>query len=477
MTLSSKQVPYGYIADLLSKGRVIPFLGTGVSLSSRVSDDKRSSTVPSEFEAALFLADQINFPLDRFGSVQRTLMEVASYFADVAGRKALYATLRTIYHQAFHPSAMHRLLATLPTPLVIVTTSYDDLLERAFIEAGRPYDLLFTNIDQTRGAVELAWWNSDASVPRIVLPKNFFVDLKRQPLIYKIYGTVNHKLPEWDSFVVTEDDHINLISRIGAEKVIPSILFEIFSNNHFLFLGYSLRDWDIRLFLSKVVRYTASSKRSWAILRSPTMADALLWNARGVDIYDSNINEIVEELLPRISTEASKQGELLKKKSSRKAVSMKRSYQAAETLPMVFISYAREDETEVALIYEHLKNDGFRPWLDREEILPGEKWEAKIRRILKEADFLVLCLSSRSVGKKGFVQKEMSIAMNLALEMPPDSIFLIPIRLDAVDLPEQLAEYHYLDWFRENTHQQLTDAISEGWRRRQSLIHTRVKEL
>lgn len=476
MTFSSTQTPYGYIADLLSKGRVVPFLGMGVSISSRDTDHTwlpDSPMVPSGFELAKFLSKRIYFPSDHF---LPELMEVASYFVDMAGREALYNELRNIYHKDFKPSAIHRLFATLPTPLVIVTTNYDDLLERAFAEANRSYDLVFTVVDQARGENSIAWWKSDTPIPKIITPKQLIVDLNKQPLIYKIYGTVNHQLPEWDSFVITEDDHINLISRIGAGTAIPHILFEHFTENHFLFIGYSLRDWDIRLFLSKVVRQTASRKRSWAILYSPTMTDVSLWNARGVDVYDSRIDELVKELSSRISTEASKQREHLEKKSSRKVVSMIGGNKAEKALPTVFISYAREDETEVALIYEHLKNDDFKPWLDREEILPGENWELKIRRTLKEADFLVLCLSSNSVGKRGFVQKEMNMAMDLALEMPPDSIFLIPIRLDEVALPEQLMKYHCLDWFKENSRRQLTDAIAVGWQRRLSLTHTSVKE-
>ena len=45
--------------------------------------------------------------------------------------------------------------------------------------------------------------------------------------------------------------------------------------------------------------------------------------------------------------------------------------------PLVFISYAREDEIIAKKIYNDLKKRGIIAWLDVEQIKPGEKWKKK----------------------------------------------------------------------------------------------------
>ncbi len=72
----------------------------------------------------------------------------------------------------------------------------------------------------------------------------------------------------------------------------------------------------------------------------------------------------------------------------------------------LFLSYARTDVEQVGVLRDRLAADGFDPWMDIESILPGEKWESAVRRAIQQSDFAVVCLSSRSVNRRGFLQKE-----------------------------------------------------------------------
>jgi hypothetical protein len=71
------------------------------------------------------------------------------------------------------------------------------------------------------------------------------------------------------------------------------------------------------------------------------------------------------------------------------------------TQPLVFLSYAREDEARVVALYDGLAAAGFKPWLDKKDILPGEKWELAIERALRQAKTILICLSPNSVSKRG----------------------------------------------------------------------------
>jgi hypothetical protein len=136
--------------------------------------------------------------------------------------------------------------------------------------------------------------------------------------------------------------------------------------------------------------------------------------------------------------------------------------------PQVFVSYAREDSGEALDLYHKLREVGFRPWIDQEDILPGEDWELKIRNILRKSDFLIICLSKHSVAHRGYIQREIKMALDVAEEMPEGSIFLIPIRLEDCEVPSRLLRYQYVDLFSPNGFVQIVRAISTQWEKEQA---------
>ena len=84
----------------------------------------------------------------------------------------------------------------------------------------------------------------------------------------------------------------------------------------------------------------------------------------------------------------------------------------------IFLCHAREDKPQVREVYQRLKALGFEPWLDEEEILPGQDWDYEIETALEESDFVIVFPSERSVGKMGYVQREFRRAMYRSEEMP-----------------------------------------------------------
>src|SRR5262249_11938603 len=76
----------------------------------------------------------------------------------------------------------------------------------------------------------------------------------------------------------------------------------------------------------------------------------------------------------------------------------------ANSIVKLFLSYASEDERQVEQIYDRLLNDGLTPWMARRNIHPGENWQRAIWRAIREADFVLVCLSKSAVGKRGVMQ-------------------------------------------------------------------------
>lgn len=132
----------------------------------------------------------------------------------------------------------------------------------------------------------------------------------------------------------------------------------------------------------------------------------------------------------------------------------------------VFISYASEDKEKAVKICEALKNDGFSPWLDIYELLPGQRWEDEISKAIENSDMILICLSRNAMTKEGYVQKEIKKALDKALEMPEGNIFLVPARFDDCKLPRSMRQYQRVDLFEK-----------DGYRRLVKSFHLRVKQI
>lgn len=113
----------------------------------------------------------------------------------------------------------------------------------------------------------------------------------------------------------------------------------------------------------------------------------------------------------------------------------------------IFLCHALEDKARALDLYQKLKKLGAAPWLDSEEILPGQEWNFEINKALEESDVILLCLSKRSVGKEGYVQREIRLALERGLEMPEGRVFLIPVRLEECSLPQRISSYQWVDLY------------------------------
>ena len=125
----------------------------------------------------------------------------------------------------------------------------------------------------------------------------------------------------------------------------------------------------------------------------------------------------------------------------------------------IFISYAREDQPRVQQLFDSLIAAGYQPWLDREHLHPGQQWEPIIKRELKGSHFALVCLSTTSINKRGFLQKEIKQALEQAQEKLEDDVWLIPARLDACEVPDALSHIQWVDLFDDDGFRQLLAAM------------------
>lgn len=126
----------------------------------------------------------------------------------------------------------------------------------------------------------------------------------------------------------------------------------------------------------------------------------------------------------------------------------------------VFISYAKEDQERALGYYDLLRQEGLQPWLDIRHLLPGQNWEMEIDRALKDSHVIILLLSTNSVSKYGFVQKEVNSAIEASRRKPPGHIYILPLVIEPCDVPDYIAvSFQYMDMSRPDSWGMVIEAL------------------
>jgi adenylate cyclase len=133
---------------------------------------------------------------------------------------------------------------------------------------------------------------------------------------------------------------------------------------------------------------------------------------------------------------------------------------AAGAAPIkAFLCHASEDKPLVTDLYHKLRSDGIDAWLDKQDIQPGEEWAMAIPRAVRASHVVLVCVSSRSVGKEGYLQKEIKHVLDVADEKLEDAIFLIPIRLEECRIPQRLSRWQWVDLFEGDGYDKLIRSL------------------
>jgi hypothetical protein len=108
---------------------------------------------------------------------------------------------------------------------------------------------------------------------------------------------------------------------------------------------------------------------------------------------------------------------------------------------LIFLTYASPDKERVLDYYAYLEEAGFSIWMDCKQLKAGQKWDHAIRTAFDKASIIVAFVSENSYQRRGYVQRELALALRKLEEKLPDDIYIIPVMLDeGVDIPCQLKD-------------------------------------
>ncbi|NUM48280.1 MAG: SIR2 family protein, partial [Anaerolineales bacterium] len=249
------------LADLIATDNAILFVGNAL---------RASHNPPAIEQIAEALAARIEYVRP-----DRSLSAVARDYEVLKGRNALITALREELRKLqAGPDPLHQLIADAVLPHTkVLTTRFDQILERALDQFQKPYVLIVR----------------DADVP--------FFDEAKITLI-KMQGDIDQP----DSLIITEDDLDDFIRRLPT---ISDVVRAFFATKTLIFLGYDLNSPLFKRFYNQVTRNLSAFRRqAYAVVPEPLdPVEDKYWAAQNVETLEENPLQFLEDLAAAVKAE------------------------------------------------------------------------------------------------------------------------------------------------------------------------------
>jgi len=238
---------WSLLLDRISEGRCTPFLGAGACTPAVPLGSAVAAELPKK------VAEKLKRPCEYpFAAERNDLAAVSQWLAVLFDPPWVKGEVSKIINGSITSRGLpkfgqndeiHGVLAQFPLPIYL-TTNYDPFMFEALRWAAQ---------NGTRSNIkphaEYCRWHKDLRANMVGLPT---VEASNSaPLVYHLHGW----LPEPKTMVLTEEDYEDFIVELSVNKnLIPHQVMRAISDTALLFVGYSLRDWNLRVLLRAVVK-------------------------------------------------------------------------------------------------------------------------------------------------------------------------------------------------------------------------------
>ena len=267
-------------------------------------------------------------------------------------------------------------------------------------------------------------------------------------VVYHLLG----KLSSTPAYAVTQEDIVEFFHSLHSETRRPSLLFDELNRHSLLILGSRFSGWLPRFFMrmAKRQRLSAGGKSDYVVdaeVSNDTSQVLFLKNfSKSTKIYRSGgVLEFVSELHQRWRERHPDD-----------------SLFAADALPKVagppemepgavFLSYASGDASAADQIKTALEASGVDVFFDREQLQPGNDWEAKLRRTIHECSLFLPIISQQTLTPdRRFFRVEWNLALEEAQKasFSDEEAFLLPVVIDdtSIEHPAIPMKFRATQW-------------------------------
>jgi hypothetical protein len=127
----------------------------------------------------------------------------------------------------------------------------------------------------------------------------------------------------------------------------------------------------------------------------------------------------------------------------------------------VFFIYSRKDLAIAKELSSFLRESGFAPWLDVEQLVPGQVWRKAVVKAMQESGVAVVLLSDNMNSSKES-QAELTVAAKLLTAKDRNTFPILPIRLDDSEVPKYLAHVQWVNWNDPDAKKQIVLGLSHA---------------
>jgi hypothetical protein len=260
------------------------------------------------------------------------------------------------------------------------------------------------------------------------------------PVLYGLYGS----MAQPSSMILSDNDRFDfLISVITENPPLPQKLTSALCDprHSFLFLGFNLTQWQLRMLTYVMFRRVQRENKSFALELEQAMPDedARLFYTVGQKVH------FVELDLPVLALELARR---VQQPEAVPGTSDHTTEQGSVGLSTVFLCHANEDATVAQRLADELRRNGIGVWFDKDCIRGGDQWDSIVERVIGHDAEYVVVLQSKSLQAKhvGYVNKEIHLALERQTYFRPPRIFLIPAIVDdQANRLDQLDAFQFVD--------------------------------
>lgn len=238
------------IKEASKNGKLVMFVGAGVSALSG-------------YPSWTGLIEKLDLSMNKKGEYSdEEYLTIPQKYYNSRGNKEYYDIIKNTFDMELEPNYIQNKILRL-NPTHIITTNYDNLIEKSVIKKGLFYDVVSRDRD--------------------------VATTKSKKFIIKMHGEIKH-----ENIVLKEEDFINYDNNF---KLIETLVKSIIASNLVVFVGYSIKEINVKKILSWVKELQGDSFQPtyWLYIGSPTeesdkitKEDYDYYKARGINIIDYN---------------------------------------------------------------------------------------------------------------------------------------------------------------------------------------------
>lgn len=110
----------------------------------------------------------------------------------------------------------------------------------------------------------------------------------------------------------------------------------------------------------------------------------------------------------------------------------------------IFIMYSHADAEHAKRLVDSLREAGYNPWYDQDEIAPGQRIAETVANGIAQSAVALLLVSKNLDLQKEVINRELKAALSTMRSRDETFSPVIPIRLDETDVPESLLGVQWL---------------------------------